>query len=166
MHPGNPAGSAAPPSPVRGAESKPGNKWWARPLRQGYPGDCRVEHTRAGSAGLRPPRPGAGCGTPTRAATTATREPAASPAIPHLLLHSSSPHTLKSEKRRPRLRSGWPGTDQSAPTTNSQKSSPGAAAMLWPPRARVTRRPPAGGAGGGAGAGGAGGGAQEAGCCE
>lgn len=130
----------------------------------GLPGRPPSRATRAGSAGLRPLRPGAGCGTPTRAATAATGEPAARPATPHSLLHSGSPHTLRSEKRRPGLTSGWPGTHQSAPSTNSQKSSPGAAAMLWPPRARVTRRPPAGGAGGGAGAGGAGGGAQEAGC--
>lgn len=130
----------------------------------GLPGRLPSRATRAGSAGLRPPRPGASCGTPTRAATAATREPAARPATPHSLLHSGSPHTLRSEKRRPGLRSGWPGTHQSAPSTSSQESSPGAAAMLWPRRARVTRRPPAGGAGGGAGAGGAGEGAQEAGC--
>lgn len=113
--------------------------------------------------GLRPPRQGASCGTPTRSAVAATRESASRPATPHSLLHSSSAHTLRSEKRRPGLGSGWPGTHQRGPSRSSQRSSPGAAAMLWAPRARVTPRPPAGGAGGGAGAGGVGGGARTAG---
>lgn len=159
LTPGNPVGDEAPRSQVRAAESKTRQQVAGAAPTPGPPGPSPSRASRHGFVGLRPPRLGASCGTPTRSAVAATRESASRPATPHSLLHSSSAHTLRSEKRRPGLGSGWPGTHQSGPSKSSQRSSPGAAAMLWAPRARVTRRPPAGGAGGGAGAGGAGGGA-------
>lgn len=57
----------------------------------------------------------------------------------HSLLHWSSAQSLCFEKRRPVLGSGWPGTRQVGQSTNSQKSSPGASAMLWSPGEPVTR---------------------------
>lgn len=59
--------------------ANPGNKWQARPPRQGPQGDLRARSAGVGSAGLGPPRPGASRGSATRAAT---RGPGALPA-PH-----------------------------------------------------------------------------------
>lgn len=70
---------------------------------------------------------------------------------PHSLLHSSSAQTLCSEKRRLASGCGWPGARQGCPSRSSAKSSPGAAAMLGPPRGPVTRRRRGGGRGGGPG---------------
>lgn len=87
----------------------------------------------SGAAELPPPRsPGAAAPGP--------RPPG------HSLLHSSSAQSLCSEKRRSAAGLRLPGTRQGGPSRSSQRSSPGAAAMLWSPLG--SRRRGGGGRGG------------------
>lgn len=134
-----------------------------------WPGPAGAE-SRGDGAGHRhsptpAPRPPArpAC-APSRLAGLPSSGPRAAPPPPpsgHSLLHSSSAHSLCSAKRRLVSACGWPGTRQGGPSRSSQKSSPGAAAMLWSPRG--SRRRGGGGEAGRAPAGGAEGGARRAG---
>lgn len=112
--------------------------------------------------GLRPP--GRLAGRPRSRPRDARAPP---PPSRHSLLHSWSAQSLSCEKRRPGPCSGWPGTRRGGPSRSSQKSSAGAAAMLWSPRGAADAEDAAGaGAGGrsaGRGAGRAGGGRAAAG---
>lgn len=161
--PGATATASPKPRQISTGKGNAGNKWEAQPPGQG-PGAPRAERTARG-AGARPPRRRArpACAPGPLAGLPSSRPRAAPPPPPscHSLLHSSSAHNLCSAKRRLVSACGWPGTRQSGPSRSSQKSSPGAAAMLWSPRG--SRRHGGGGEAGRAPAGGAEGGARRAG---
>lgn len=151
------------PRQISGGKGNAGNKWEAQPPGQGRR-TPKAEGTARG-AGARPPRRRArpACAPGQLAGLPISRPRAAPPPPPsrHSLLHSSSAHSLCSAKRRLVSGCGWPGTRQGGPSRSSQKSSPGAAAMLWSPQG--SRRRGGGGEAGRAPEGGAEGGARRAG---